>query len=603
MTEGEKSSNPLGGIRSTYPGPRARISRDRNLAWWRRVLPVALSHRVAFGTAIGLSFLSLIFQTLIPNMLNGAINHALVHHTSPLHTYVIEIVIVGVLAGVTGAISRQNLFKTAYNLEADLRSLIYEHLTWLSFSFYDRVQSGQLISRANSDIRSVQMYSVFAPLIIVQACIGVVAFAFMLSIDVELALIAMVVMPILYVVGLKMRRVMFPISWITQARLAEVATVVDENVNGVRVVKAFAQEQAEVNRLADAAEGVAWAYVKDAEIRGVWSPWVQNLPQLGLALVLFFGGWMVLQGHLGVGAILAFNAYLLMMQAPFMMLGQLVMMGQRAKASAERIFEILDESPEVTERPGAVDLIDARGDVDFSHVGFTYANGARILEDFDVHLAAGETVAIVGRTGSGKSTVARLLTRFYDVTDGSVEVDGHDVRDLSLSSLRANVGVVTDEPFLFSVSIRDNIAYGLPDATDVQVEAAARAARAHDFILELPEGYDTVIGERGYTLSGGQRQRVAIARTLLVNPPVLILDDATSAVDVHVEAEIYAALRELLRDRTTIVIAHRVSTIALAERIILLDEGRVAATGTHAQLLATSPLYSTVLAQTTRGAD
>jgi len=425
----------------------------------------------------------------------------------------------------------------------------------------------------------------------------------MLNIDVPLALIAMVVMPILYVVGLKMRRVMFPISWITQARLAEVATVVDENVNGVRVVKAFAQEEAEVNRLADAAEGVAWAYVKDAQIRAQWSPWVQNLPQLGLSLVLFFGGWMVLQGHLGVGAILAFNAYLLMMQAPFMMLGQLVMMGQRAKASAERIFEILDESPEVVERPGAYDLVEPRGSIDFRHVGFTYANGARILEDFDVHLDAGETVAIVGRTGSGKSTVARLLTRFYDVSEGAVAIDGHDVRDLTLSSLRANVGVVTDEPFLFSVSIRDNIAYGRPNAPDAEVEAAARAARAHDFITELPEGYETVVGERGYTLSGGQRQRVAIARTLLVNPPVLILDDATSSVDVHVETEIYAALRELLVDRTTLVIAHRVSTIALAQRIILLDEGRVAATGTHAHLLATSPLYATILAQTTRDED
>ncbi|MFI5035185.1 MAG: ABC transporter ATP-binding protein [Acidimicrobiales bacterium] len=602
-TEEDRGANPLGGVRSTYAGPRARISRDRHLAWWRRVLPVVTSHRATFATAIGLSFVSLIFQTLIPNMLNGAINRALIHHVTALHTDVLQIIVVGVAAGVTGVISRQNLFATAYNLEADLRSLIYEHLTWLSFSFYDRVQSGQLISRANSDIRSVQMYAVFAPLIVVQACIGVVAFGFMLRIDVPLALIAMVVMPILYVVGLKMRRVMFPISWITQARLADVATVVDENVNGVRVVKAFAQEGAEVNRLADSAEGVAWAYVKDAQIRGVWSPWVQNLPQLGLALVLFFGGWMVLQGHLGVGAILAFNAYLLMMQAPFMMLGQLVMMGQRAKASAERIFEILDESPEVVERAGAYDLVDARGEVDFRHVGFTYANGARILEDFDLHLDAGETVAIVGRTGSGKSTVARLLTRFYDVTDGAVAVDGHDVRDLTLSSLRAHVGVVTDEPFLFSISIRDNIAYGQPDATDEAVEAAARAARAHGFITELPDGYATVVGERGYTLSGGQRQRVAIARTLLVNPPVLILDDATSSVDVHVETEIYAALRELLRDRTTIVIAHRVSTIALAQRIVLLDEGRVAATGSHAELLATSPLYATVLAQTTTEED
>ncbi|MDE3064624.1 MAG: ABC transporter ATP-binding protein [Acidobacteriota bacterium] len=562
-------------------------------------MPVITSHRASFSTAIGLSFLSLVLQTLIPNMLNGAIGRALVHRSGALRTDVISIIVVGVAAGVTGVISRQHLFATAYNLEADLRSLIYEHLTWLSFSFYDRVQSGQLISRANSDIRSVQMYSTFAPLIVVQACIGVVAFGFMLHIDVPLALIAMVVMPILYVVGIKMRRVMFPISWITQARLADVATIVDENVNGVRVVKAFSQEEAELNRLADAAERVAWAYVKDAQIRGVWSPWVQNLPQLGLALVLFFGGWMVIDGHLGVGAILAFNAYLLMMQAPFMMLGQLVMMGQRAKASAERIFEILDESPEVTERPGAYDLEVVRGAVDFRHVGFTYANGARILDDFDVHLAPGETVAIVGRTGSGKSTVARLLTRFYDASEGSIAIDGHDVRDVTLSSLRARVGVVTDEPFLFSVSIRDNIAYGRPDATDDEVEAAARAARAHDFIAELPEGYDTVVGERGYTLSGGQRQRVAIARTLLLNPPILILDDATSAVDVHVEGEIHAALAELLRGRTTIVIAHRVSTIALAQRIVLLDEGRVAATGTHDELLATSPLYATVLAQTT----
>lgn len=567
------------------------------------MLPVVTSHKASFATAIGLSFVSLIFQTLIPNMLNGAIDHALIHHQQALHTDVIEIVLVGLAAGITGVISRQNLFATAYNLEADLRSLIYEHLSWLSFSFYDRVQSGQLISRANSDIRSVQMYSTFAPLIVVQACIGVVAFGFMLNIDVPLALIAMVVMPILYVVGLKMRRVMFPISWITQARLAEVATVVDENVNGVRVVKAFAQEEAEINRLADAAEGVAWAYVKDAEIRGLWSPWVQNLPQLGLSLVLFFGGWMVLQGHLGIGAILAFNAYLLMMQAPFMMLGQLVMMGQRAKASAERIFEILDESPEVVEKPGAYDLVEPRGVVDFHHVGFTYANGARILEDFDVHLDAGETVAVVGRTGSGKSTVARLLTRFYDVSEGSVAIDGHDVRDVTLSSLRANVGVVTDEPFLFSVSIRDNIAYGRPDAPESEVVAAARAAQAHEFIMRLPEGYETVVGERGYTLSGGQRQRVAIARTLLVNPPVLILDDATSSVDVHVETQIYAALRELLVDRTTIVIAHRISTIALAQRIILLDEGRVAATGTHQHLLATSPLYATILAQTTTDDD
>jgi ATP-binding cassette subfamily B protein len=410
----------------------------------------------------------------------------------------------------------------------------------------------------------------------------------------------MTIMPAMYFIGIRMRRVLFPISWITQARLADVATILDENINGVRVVKSFAQEEAEVNRLADAAERVAWAYVKDAQFRAKWSPWVQNLPQVGLALVLFFGGWMVLDGHLNIGGILAFNAYLLMLQAPFMMLGQLVMMGQRAKASAERIFEVLDENPEITERPGAFDLTDVRGALDFNHVRFEYANGAEILVDFDAHIQAGETVAIVGRTGSGKSTVARLVTRFYDVSDGSVCIDGTDVRDATLASLRANVGVVLDEPFLFSISIAENIAYGKPDATYDEIELAARAANAHAFIERLPEGYDTVIGERGYTLSGGQRQRIAIARTLLVNPPILILDDATSSIDVHVEASIYQALRALLRQRTTIVIAHRISTIALASRVILLDEGRVVATGTHEELLATSPLYAEVLAQTTR---
>jgi len=591
-------SNPLGGVRSSYLGPRAQISRDSTLPWWRRILPIISSHRVSFVAAIVLSLASLVFQTLVPNMLNNTITNVLQRHAGSLRHAVVQIAVVGAVAGITGILSRQFLYRTAYEVEADLRSLIYEHLTWLSFSFYDRVQSGQLISRANSDIRSVQMYSTFAPLILVQSFIGVLAFGFMLKIDPLLACIAMIVMPILYVVGIKMRRVLFPISWILQARLADVATIVDENVNGVRVVKAFAQEEAEVNRLADAAERVAWGYVKDARIRGQWSPWLQNLPQLGLALVLAFGGVMVIQGHLHAGAILAFNAYLMMLQAPFMMLGQLVMMGQRARASAERIFEILDERPEIVERPGAYDLIDVAGSLDFEHVRFGYGADADVLVDVDVHVSAGETVALVGRTGSGKSTVARLLTRFYDVNDGAVRIDGHDVRDVTLTSLRENVGVVLDEPFLFSVSVFENIAYGVPDATRDAVEAAARAAAAHDFIMELPEGYDTVIGERGYTLSGGQRQRIAIARTLLVNPPVLILDDATSAIDVHVESTIYAALRTLMASRTTLVIAHRISTIALARRVLVLEDGRVVADGTHEELLATSRLYGEILAQT-----
>jgi ATP-binding cassette subfamily B protein len=555
---------------------------------------------LSFSLAVSLTLVSLIFQTLVPSVLARAVN-VMVTGKGSLAGAVEATIIFGVLSGLTGLVSRQYLYRTAFEVEADLRSLIYEHLTSLSFSFYDRVQSGQLISRANSDIRSVQMYSTFAPLIVVQSLIGVLAFWFMLRINVVLALVAMIVMPILYVVGLKMRRVLFPISWVTQARLADVATIVDENLNGVRVVKAFAQEEAEINRLADAAERVAWAYVTDAQIRGRWSPWVQNLPQVGIALVLGVGGEMVIHAQLTVGDILAFTAYLVMLQAPFMMLGQLVMMGQRAKASAERIFEVLDETPDVTERSDAYDLDTVRGEIDFDRVSFAYRSDVPVLADFSLHVGAGERVALVGATGSGKSTLARLLSRFYETQGGRILLDGHDIRELTLATLRHHVGVVTDDAFLFSLSVRDNIAYAHPSATDAEVVEAARAAGAAEFIDNLPEGYDTVIGERGYTLSGGQRQRLAIARTLLTNPPVLILDDATSAIDVHVESAIHAALETLLRQRTTLIIAHRVSTIALADRVVVLDDGRVSADGSHEELLRTSDLYRRILAQADDG--
>jgi ATP-binding cassette subfamily B protein len=408
---------------------------------------------------------------------------------------------------------------------------------------------------------------------------------------------------------MRMRKVLFPVSWLIQSRLAEVATVVDENVNGVRVVKSFAAEEQQLRQLATAADKVQWGYIKDADLRARFSPLIQNLSQVGLVLVLLFGGYMVIHGTLGYGAILAFNVYLLMMQAPFMMLGMLIMMGQRASASAERIYEILDEQATIVDRPNAVDLSDSQGDVRFEKVRFAYGTDSRValsvedggnpdvLSDFTLHLRSGETVALVGRTGSGKSTVARILARFYDVSDGAVFVDDHDVRDLTLTSLRANIGVVLDEPFLFSISIRDNIAYGRPDASTDEVIAAAKAAGADGFIRRLPAEYDTVVGERGYTLSGGQRQRIAIARALVINPPILILDDATSAIDVKVEQKIHSALRVLMQDRTTLIVAHRLSTISLADRVVLLDSGKIVADGTHAELLASTPLYSEVLAQ------
>jgi len=579
--------------------PPAGIDPDRSLSWLRRAMPVLRAHRGIFLTSLTLSFVGLVLQVMVPYLLNEAIANSLKHHTVSLDHYVWWIVGLGVAAGVTGYVARLFLFETAYDIEYDLRNIIYEHLTKMSFGFYDRVQSGQLISRANSDIRSVQMYLTFAPLILVQCSLAVIAFAVMLTISVPLALVAMATMPVVYWTGVRMRKSMFPVSWIIQARLADVATIVDENVNGVRVVKSFAAEEQQLRSLAGAADKLQWGYIKDADLRARFTPMVQNLPQVGLALVLLFGGYMVIHGSLGVGSILTFNLYLLMLQAPFMMLGMLIMMGQRAAASAERIYEILDEQPTVTDSPEAVDLIDCTGDVRFRHVDFAYTESAEqlVLADFDLHVPAGQTVAIVGRTGAGKSTVARLLTRFYDVRHGSVEIDGHDVRDLTLASLRANVGVVLDEPFLFSVSIRDNIAYGKPSATGEEVVAAAKAAGAHEFITHLAEGYETVVGERGYTLSGGQRQRIAIARTLLVNPSVMVLDDATSAIDVQVEQTIHAGLKIQMEGRTTLIIAHRLSTISLADRVVLLDQHKVVADGTHAQLLATTPLYAEVLAQ------
>jgi ATP-binding cassette, subfamily B, bacterial len=585
------------GIESRYRPPRATIDPDESKSWIGRAWPVVMAHKTTLFTALSLSFVALLLQVQIPALLNNAISNSLQRHSVPLSHYVTLVLVLAVAAGISAFISRLFLLRTAYAMEFDLRNIIYEHLSKMSFGFYDRVQSGQLISRANSDIRSVQMYLTFGPSILVQCAVALVAFAYMLSINVPLAFVAMSTTPLVYFSSVRMRREIFPVSWLIQSRLADVATIVDENINGVRVVKSFVAEPREVRTLSQAADRLKWAYIKDADIRARFTPTVQNLPQLGLALVLLFGGWLVIHGDLSVGAILAFSAYIVMLQAPFQLLGMLIMLGQRAKASAGRIYQILDEQPEIVDEPGAIDLVDSKGDVRFEHVEFAYGDGPTVLSDVSVHIKPGETVALVGRTASGKTTISRLLPRFYDVRGGSVKVDGHDVRELTVASLRAHIGIALDEPFLFTATIRDNIAYGRPDASIAEVQDAARAADADGFISSLPDGYDTLVGERGYTLSGGQRQRIAIARTLLLNPPILILDDATSAVDVEVEQKIHEALRVLMEGRTTLVVAHRLSTIGLADRVLLLDGGRIVADGTHEELLETNPLYVEVLAQ------
>jgi len=600
---------------SRYGPPRAGIDPDRDKTWLRRALPIVKAHRVLFLLSLSLSFAGLFLQVEIPLLLGSAVNRSLLaytkqkdlpagqrrpesHYEHLLYRDFGLIIGLAVAAGLCWYFSRRLLMNTAYRIEFDLRNIMYSHLSRLPFSFYDRVQSGQLISRANSDIRSVQMYLVFGPSILVQCLIAVVAFGFMLSINVVLALVAMAAMPFVFIIGVRMRKVLFPVSWLIQSRLADVATIVDENINGVRIVKSFAAEGQQLNALARAAEKLRWAYVKDADIRARYTPLVQNLSQAGLALVILVGGYQAIHDHLQVGTILTFSFWIVMLQSPFQILGMLIMLGQRAAASAKRIYEVLDEEPSITDRPGALDLVDSRGEVAFDHVSFAYSDGGPlVLDDFDLHVSPGETVALVGRTGSGKSTVTRMLARFYDVSDGAIRVDGVDIRDYTLTSLRNQVGIVLDEPFLFSMSIRDNIAYGKPDADFADIEAAAKAAGADGFICGLTGGYDAVVGERGYTLSGGQRQRIAIARTLLVNPPILVLDDATSAIDIKVEQSIHRNLSALMQGRTTLIVAHRLSTISLATRVVLIDGGHVVADGTHQQLLATTPLYGEILAR------
>jgi ATP-binding cassette subfamily B protein len=587
---------PLGVTPLAGP-PRGQVDPDTTRGWYRRVWPLLRARRLAFGAALAAALVAMVTSMIVPLVTMQAIDDALVDQTHPLAPYLVVLLAMALLRGALTWWYRRTLYTVAYDLEYDLRTIVHGHLTRMPFAFYDRVQSGQLISRANSDIRSVQLYCTFAPLIALNAVSVVIAIVLMLTIDVPLTLVALITLPFTLAIGVRLRNLLFPLSWIVQARAAEITTIVDENVQGVRVVKSFAAEGREVTKLAKAAQRLRWASVTQNDARAVYGPLMENLPRLGLAAVLLYGGILAIDGEISIGALVAFNAYVVLLQAPFRFLSTVLMLGQRAAASANRIFEVLDERSTVVDRPGAVDLVTSTGRIEFDDVSFAYRDGPLVLDHLSLRVEPGETVALVGRTGSGKSTVIRLLMRFYDVSGGSVRLDGQDVRDLTQTSIRHHVGVVLDEPFLFSDTISANIAYGRPDAELDDIVRAAAAAQADGFVRELPDGYETVIGERGYDLSGGQRQRVAIARTLLTHPSVLVLDDATSAVDVRVEEAIHDALTERRAGHTTIVIAHRLSTIALADRVALLEGGRIVAEGRHTDLLATEPRYAEVLAR------
>jgi ATP-binding cassette, subfamily B, bacterial len=600
---------PRGGVayipippEATFTPADVAVNPDRSLGWIRRLLPVLKPHRKVLYGMFAASIVMLGMQLSIPQVIRSATDNVLTFEPPPgapepsLTPYIWALVVLGLGQFVFGYVQRFGMQRAAFELESSLRTLLFTHLSKMSFSFYDTVQSGQLISRANSDIRSIQMVLAFGPMIGVSALTFVAALALMFAMDPFLTLVTCITLPFVLIVGVRMRKMLFPISWTMMSRTADIATIVEENVTGTRVVKSFAAEKSQLSLFDRAARRLRWASLLQVDNQARFAPLMQAIPQLSLVVILLVGGYQVIHDNMSIGTFIVFNSYVAMLQVPFVMVGFLMMMTQRAKASAQRVLEVLDTAPDMVDAPDATDLADCTGDIEFRDVDFSYREDGSVLRDFSLHLASGETVALVGRTGCGKSTVSRLIPRFYDVTSGGVLVDGRDVRDLTMVSLRSQIGMVTDEPFLFSESVRDNIAFGRPDADFAEVEAAARAAGAHDFILALGDGYDTEIGERGYTLSGGQRQRIAIARTLLVNPRILILDDATSAVDAQREFEIHGALRTLMQGRTTLIIAHRLSTISLADRVVVMDGGRIVADGRHDELLRDVPLYREILA-------
>ena len=568
---------------------------DRSRHWLRRISPVLARQRRAFAVAVAAGLVSVAATAVVPVVIGRGVDAAAAGEA--LRPWVLALGVLAAIRFVLGFAYRYGLFRSAHRIEADLRILTFERLTELSFSYWDRTQTGQVISRANSDIRSIQLLFAFGPILAMQIVMLAMGLTAMLLLSLPLTLVGMAPLPVVLYVGIRLRHHVFPLSWVTQARMADLATIVDENIQGAQIVRTFAQEQNQVTLLARSALRLRWAGTATADARARHAPIMEALPRLGLALVLLVGGLLAIDGRVAVGDIVAFNAYVLIMAGPFRMIGFVMIQWQRASAAAQRVFEMLDEIPEISERPDALPIVEPAGRVELDDVAFAYAtgDGTAVIDGLSMVVEAGETVAVVGRTGSGKSTIARLLPRFYDVDRGAVRVDGVDVRDLRLSDLRRAVTVVNDEPFLFATSVRDNVAFARPDADEASVAVALVDAAAGGFVASMPSGADTRLGERGATISGGQRQRLAIARALVADPAVLVLDDATSAIDAEVEERIHAALRERRAQRTTILIAHRLSTIALADRVVFVSGGKAAATGSHRHLLRTVPEYAEVL--------
>ena len=482
--------------------------------------------------------------------------------------------------------------RVSLGVEFDLRDRMYAHLQSLELGFFDSQQTGQLMSRSTVDLQAVRFFLGYGLIFILQSALTIlIAAGVMLAVNPSLAAVALAPVPFVVIIAARYGRLNRPASQEVQQRIAELTAEAEENISGVRVVKAFAQETRQMARFRTAVQRVFDQSMVSTKLRAFYNPFIGFLPQLGLAALLLVGGRQAINGSITLGEFVAFYGYVVMLTSPMRMLGIALGMAQRAVASGARVFEILDREPRMTAPAGAPPLPAGRGAVRFDHVTFAYEGAEPVLREVSLEVQAGETVALVGATGSGKTTLASLVPRLYDPVEGRVLIDGADVAEIDLEALRREIALVSDDAFLFSATLRENIAYARPEATDEEVRRAAARAGLAEFVESLPDGYETRVGERGLTLSGGQRQRVAIARALVANPRILILDDATSSVDATTESRIKEALREVMEGRTTFVIAHRLSTISLADEIVVLEGGHVAARGTHAELLESSPLY------------
>ncbi|MCW2496654.1 ABC transporter ATP-binding protein [Jatrophihabitans sp.] len=563
--------------------------------WVRRMWSYLGRHRRNVIIALVAALLGSASQSVVPLIARQIVDEVIVDRRDSLWPWLVVLFAVAGLSFGLAYLRRYRGGAVGLAVQLDLRNDMHERLLRMDQASLSRMPTGQLVSRANSDSALVQGLLNFLPLMIGNLLMMVASLVIMFVLSPLLALLGLVVLPALFAVSYRLRRKVFPATWDGQQREGDVAQIVDEDVNGVRVVKAFGQEQRELRRLASTAQTLYGSRMRAVRLQARYQPLLEAIPSFAQVAILVFGGYLALRGHISLGTFLAFSTYVGQFAAPARQLAGVLTIGQQARAGAERIFQILDLQPQIADAPDATPLTTHRGELSFEGVHFGYADDEEVLSGVDLTIAAGERVALVGPSGSGKSTLAALVSRFYDPTAGTVRLDGHDIRSLTLDSLRGSIAVAFEESFLFSDTIRANIRYGRPEATDAEVEAAAEVAQAHDFVSALPAGYDTVVGERGLTLSGGQRQRIALARAIVADPTVLILDDATSAIDAQTEESIHDGMRAVLAERTTLLVAHRVSTLHLADRVVVLDRGRVIESGTHADLYERSAFYRGLL--------